>query len=251
MLVLAPSSIRGRRFTPLCRLLSGKKTDRSSHIKLGDDPADRVLRSTAAQSFKKVKADRVQAVKPDRTSNVQLSHGGDDGDRWTTDAQRAFGWKEGSGAGSKADAERRAGIMRNVRATHFALGDEGGSYETTSKALESRGGVSGEEVAARRADAAARAARLKDGAVVLGSDGRSYSTTNAMPAHGAGSQAVAVKVDTYSTNFELGGSREDFITHRMSVMGQTHPDHSKFIPPKTGKWKGIADGTIKTRGLKV
>ena len=224
-----------------CAVSDGAAMQRQSNIQLGEEGEGGAGSGTVSGSaYKGLQGERAVAARPSRGSGLYL---GDGGGEWGTDAQRAYQWKEGEGAGSQADVERRAGIMRDVRATHFQLGDDGRSFTTTARELESKGVEGGAGVKA--------AGPRRGSGLHLGSDGSSYSTTNAMPAHEAGAGAVAVKVDTHSTHFELGADREDFITTRMADMKQTHPDHSKFIPPKTEKWKALAAGKASVRGLRV
>ncbi len=197
---------------------------------------------------------RPAAVKTATGSNVPLAHdggeGGDDGGRWQSDASAAYGWKESAGASSASEQARRASIMNNVRATHFALGDERGQWGTTSGDAAAggvRGGAGGGGGASDRAAASARAAGAKAVSVALGSDGCDYSTTNALPDPGAGARSVAVKRDTHSTNFDLGGERGQYITTRMADMGMRHIERGGLIPAKTGKWKDVASGKVSVQ----
>jgi hypothetical protein len=81
----------------------------------------------------------------------------------------------------------------------------------------------------------------------LGSDKVDYSTTNALPAHGAGARTEAVKRDTHSTNFELGDARGEYVTTRMAEMGLRHIQKGLHVPAKTGKWKDLASGKAAVR----
>ena len=217
------------------------------------------MQSTSSAAFKGLSGGaRAVPVKPASGSNVLMSH--DDGEggasQWVTDASAAYGWKESAGASSAAEQARRASIMNNVRATHFALGDERGEWGTTSGAAAAGGvrgagaGAGSGGVASDRADASARAAGMKAVSIALGSDGCDYSTTNALPDPGAGWRATAVKRDTHSTNFELGGERGEYITTRMADMGMRHIERSTFIPAKTGKWKDVATGKVPVRSAR-
>ena len=122
--------------------------------------------------------------------------------------------------------------MRDVRATHFQLGDDGRSFTTTARELESKGVEGGAGVKA--------AGPRRGSGLHLGSDGSSYSTTNAMPAHEAGAGAVAVKVDTHSTHFELGEGRGDFVTTSMASTGQAHPERG--LVPSRKDWRKLLGG---------
>ncbi len=215
------------------------------------------MRTVNQDSYKGLSVgQRSVPVKPASGSNVLLAHddgaGGDAADRWRTDASSAYGWKESAGASSSAEQARRAAIMNNVRATHFALGDDAAQWGTTSGTAAAGGVRGGDGLGglSDRADAAARAARMKEVSIGLGSERLDYSTTNALPAPGAGARAETVKKDTHSTNFELGGERGQYITTRMADMGIRHIQKGTHIPAKTGKWKDVATGKIPVRPRK-